>query len=286
MRKICRSDVIVSFLVLTLLVFVAGSVSERRAEIAKSNVCRSRLIRLYYASRMFARDHDDHLWPDWWSFSALTANNFSATLADVMWVYAAQDYWRNPKLLFCPSATRVASIDGSSPDPAAVFPEWGHTNWAWYAPWAPPLKATGKPAMSSYGFNDYAARPYRINPQDQSNADAVYWGSLRQEHADRIPLFFDCAWYAVTPQDTSVPTPDELDKYHYPYTFGPVSLPRHNGGVNMVFMDGRVRRVDIKELWTLKWHREFDTENRIAESNYDWPDWIEALPQSRHPRKK
>ena len=33
---------------------------------------------------------------------------------------------------------------------------------------------------------------------------------------------------------------------------------RHNGFVNSLFCDWSVRKLGLKELWTLKWHREFD----------------------------
>ena len=35
-------------------------------------------------------------------------------------------------------------------------------------------------------------------------------------------------------------------------------INRHNGYVNGLFCDWSVRKVGLKELWTLKWHRNFD----------------------------
>ena len=46
------------------------------------------------------------------------------------------------------------------------------------------------------------------------------------------------------------------------HTDGPVyCMNRHNGGVNGLFMGWSVRKVGLKELWTLKWHRQYDTAN-------------------------
>jgi len=39
-------------------------------------------------------------------------------------------------------------------------------------------------------------------------------------------------------------------------------INRHDGFVNCLFMDWSVRKVGLKELWMLKWHREFNTANR------------------------
>jgi prepilin-type processing-associated H-X9-DG protein len=43
-------------------------------------------------------------------------------------------------------------------------------------------------------------------------------------------------------------------------------IDRHNGGPNSVFADGSVRKVGLKELWRLKWHRRFKTN----EPAWDW----------------
>jgi prepilin-type processing-associated H-X9-DG protein len=50
-------------------------------------------------------------------------------------------------------------------------------------------------------------------------------------------------------------------------------LDRHNGGINSAFADGGVRFVGIKELWYLKWHKEWKkTLPRNA-----WPTWTDRF---------
>jgi len=43
-------------------------------------------------------------------------------------------------------------------------------------------------------------------------------------------------------------------------------------------MDWSVRKVGPKELWTLKWHRKFDTANDWTIAGgvkpEDWPEWM------------
>jgi prepilin-type processing-associated H-X9-DG protein len=55
-------------------------------------------------------------------------------------------------------------------------------------------------------------------------------------------------------------------------------IDRHDGTVNVLFMDWTTRKVGLKELWTLKWHRTFDvtgpwTMAGMARSA-DWPEWM------------
>ena len=58
-------------------------------------------------------------------------------------------------------------------------------------------------------------------------------------------------------------------------------INRHTGSVNVVHVDFSVRKVGLKELWTLKWHREFDTRGPWTNSggavSEDWPVWMRNL---------
>jgi hypothetical protein len=46
----------------------------------------------------------------------------------------------------------------------------------------------------------------------------------------------------------------------------------------MLFMDWSVRKVGLKELWTLKWHRSYDTAGPWTKAGgvkpEDWPQWM------------
>ena len=51
-------------------------------------------------------------------------------------------------------------------------------------------------------------------------------------------------------------------------------LPRHEGAVNFVFLDGSVGAVPLRALWKLKWHRNFDVEGHWTQRHARWPDWM------------
>ena len=63
--------------------------------------------------------------------------------------------------------------------------------------------------------------------------------------------------------------------------YGNVCINRHSGGMNMLFMDWSVRKVGLKEPWTLKWHRRYDTANRWTRAGgampEDWPEWMRSF---------
>ncbi len=60
-----------------------------------------------------------------------------------------------------------------------------------------------------------------------------------------------------------------------------VCMSRHEGGINMVFLDGSLRKVSLKELWVLKWHRWYNTANRWTKAGgvqpEDWPEWMRGF---------
>lgn len=51
--------------------------------------------------------------------------------------------------------------------------------------------------------------------------------------------------------------------------------------MNGLFLDWSVRKVGLKELWTLKWYKEFDTANEWTRAGgvqpEDWPEWMRGF---------
>ena len=53
-------------------------------------------------------------------------------------------------------------------------------------------------------------------------------------------------------------------------------MDRHNGFVNCLFLDFSVRKVGLKELWQLTWHREW-TQDINDRGLPVWPEWMERF---------
>lgn len=55
-------------------------------------------------------------------------------------------------------------------------------------------------------------------------------------------------------------------------------INRHDGYVNGLFLDWSVKKVGLKELWTLKWSQDFDTAGQWTKTGgaqpEDWPEWM------------
>lgn len=60
-----------------------------------------------------------------------------------------------------------------------------------------------------------------------------------------------------------------------------VCINRHGGGIYSSFLDSSVRKVGLKELWTLRWHKEFNTAGEWTAAGGvepgDWPKWMRGF---------
>ncbi len=73
---------------------------------------------------------------------------------------------------------------------------------------------------------------------------------------------------------TLVPPPAQAG-HSGPWDF---CINRHNGYTNGLFLDWSVRKIGLKELWTLKWDPDYDTAGRWTRAGgvlpEDWPEWM------------
>lgn len=94
-----------------------------------------------------------------------------------------------------------------------------------------------------------------------------------------MPLLLDSRSDSSSPTDDTPPPSSEKDSLRdNSSTMASFCMNRHNGHVNCLFLDLSVRKVGLKELWTLKWHREFNTAGPWTKAGgvqpKDWPHWM------------
>jgi prepilin-type N-terminal cleavage/methylation domain-containing protein/prepilin-type processing-associated H-X9-DG protein len=171
----------------------------------------------------------------------------------------------------CPEAVRVDTRYGPSGTASArgtgisytIRYSTGSTFEAWQI-WSP------KPQFRcSYGFN----RTQRIIviPRGLKFVEAY---STRQQA--NIPVILDSPRRSGE-HDNTEPPPRRED-IGGRQTF---CINRHNGHINSLFLDWSVRRIGLKELWTLKWSEESDTAGPWTKAGgvrpEDWPYWMRGL---------
>ena len=168
----------------------------------------------------------------------------------------------------CPMATKPVSEGGRHPF-AAFFTGGGPRLM---------LGLSIKGAYASYGINGWVCNP----PQGMTvNAFGLpttnNWRKTNVGGTSNIPLLLDSMWIDSYPDTTNMPPPFDGDEYGS----GPMGsrqmrmfcIDRHDGFINGVFLDSSVRKIGLKELWKLKWHRN----SNINAPTPEWPDWMKKF---------
>ncbi len=180
----------------------------------------------------------------------------------------------------CPMAVKTADdppVGGFRVSSGTVYRiqgKFGSTFEAWEIITPPPR------FRGSYGFNDWLFE-WRFDlsiPEDSRN----HWRGLDTSslrNRNRIPVFLDCRGPWSLPDNIFGP----------PRAPGgglgvaPFCINRHGQYVNGLFLDWSVRRVGLKELWTLKWNMQFDTANIWTKAGgvqpEDWPEWMRGFKE-------
>ena len=108
----------------------------------------------------------------------------------------------------------------------------------------------------------------------------TYPGSVQ----NNVPVYLDCVYRWAFPRSFDEP-PKYEDHFNGSPTIGGrppdityFCMDRHSGGINSLFLDWSVRKVGLKELWTLKWSDKFDTAGPWTKAGgvlpEDWPRWM------------
>ena len=186
------------------------------------------------------------------------------------WLNAMQGFWRKKAdLLVCPVATkRRVAEDGSGLeafggiDTAYIMGEGEFTHGE----------------VASYGVNSWI---YNSKQDIQGRKLEYHWGSLNVNgNTTKIPLMADSMWRGGGPwygERSAYMPPPSPGNYSTINNFESQEMqhfvvPRHGKGPNVLFFDGSVRNVRLRELWKLKWNRDFDTEAYATKVQF--PAWL------------
>jgi prepilin-type N-terminal cleavage/methylation domain-containing protein/prepilin-type processing-associated H-X9-DG protein len=135
--------------------------------------------------------------------------------------------------------------------------------------------------VGSYGPNGWMCNP-------PAGATSVWgrspvsdhWRTPNVQGAWEIPMLTDGWWVDYWPRDTDKPPDIPGGPADTPNTneMNRTCVDRHNGTLGALFCDWSVRTVGLKELWTLKWNKSFNTRGfwtRAGGMNPgDWPEWM------------
>jgi len=263
-------ELLVVIAIIVLLMAILLPTLQRVKKQSKAVACQSNLHQWAIIFGMYAGENDGCFW---------SGDMHKGGWKQYCWIYPLQPYYYGEaKIRFCPMATKLRA-DGAR-DP---FAAWGPV----------PLRLAPTPRRvpqtqddcSSYGMNNWVCNPLpEVEFIHRREATEDNWRSVYVEGTSTIPLFLDCAYVEGKPYDFDIPPEYNGDIATWGVSALQMKrfcLDRHDGYINGLFLDFSVKKVSLKELWTLKWHREFDTAGPWTKSGgvlpTDWPEWMKRF---------
>jgi len=245
----------------TLNLLAAGGSSRRHAKYVACQANLKQWGKIFY---LFAQDNQDNL-PSNYSEGGVSAE-------DGYWLFATLPYYQDSKTLLCPS-TKPQNIPPEYNNIGGTFVQWGPFPTRYSGSWEDELQ------RGSYGINDWCSNPPGSTFWGLPTANT--WRTVNAEGGNNIPLLLDCIYPDGATRDTDMPPSDaehQLDTYNADWSYNAMKffcIDRHNGGINGVFLDSSVRKIGLKELWTLKWHKNYNTDNMWTQPSAPWPSWMQ-----------
>jgi prepilin-type N-terminal cleavage/methylation domain-containing protein len=263
-------ELLVVIAIIALLMSILMPALSRVRKQAKAVICQTNLKQWGTCFSIYVNTWDGYFMPGWIDTSYLGIEDY-----EVYWMYALRScYGDEGDLRLCPSATKPGTeIDGNEYGVGGgPFSAWGVFTEAWeYA----------YPGDSgSYGWNGFAGNPPPgkgiWNPEKKD----YNWRRANVNGAANIPLLLDHQWVDCWPGDKDEPPEYDGQPWPDPPTsqMGRFLVNRHEGFLNAVFFDFSVRKFGLKEPWTFKWNRGFNTNDLWTLAGGvtpdAWPEWM------------
>jgi prepilin-type N-terminal cleavage/methylation domain-containing protein len=273
-RAFTLIELLVVIAIIALLMAILMPALNRVKKQAKSVACQARLREWGLIFKLYTDDYDGYF-NEGWGVGETT-----------LWMNALRPHYKdNWEMLLCPTATRVmesasdwgtfkaAQRDVSMPGGGSYLYTFSYSINSW----------------TNYMHGDRGDRWEEWFWKNTQNTTTVIPGTRspagRRVSANIIPVFGDSTWHDGWPRHTDQPsaymdafgimdqgTSGEMNHY---------CINRHDGFINLLFMDWSARRVGLKENWTLKWHRGFETAGPWTKAGGvmpgDWPQWLQRF---------
>jgi prepilin-type N-terminal cleavage/methylation domain-containing protein/prepilin-type processing-associated H-X9-DG protein len=174
------------------------------------------------------------------------------------WIEILRPFYGNKgKIMFCPQADKVPSKGGQG-----IYAAWQDEEGS---------------DFGSYGLNGWICNA----KDDVVSGDEFYWRTPYIKGSQDIPVFLDSLWMVGWPDQNSIPPEYDgqpMQEWTLSEQMKDFCINRHGkGATNCLFMDWSVEPVGLKQLWKLKWNKNFNI-NGPWTKNYNpppnWPEWM------------
>ncbi|MBP7052491.1 MAG: type II secretion system protein [Phycisphaerae bacterium] len=272
-------ELLVVIAIIAVLMSILMPTLSRVRKQARLAACLSNLRQWGLMFSMYCQDNDGNFFTGevrGGRPGSVTATIFGVTRAYQVgsggfWRIVMAPYSKDAKMWLCPQAVK--------PRPTGGIPSGGWSYTAWETD-----SITGSYGLNGWILNLKGAKSYRTDGWGRSDLDTQrrsrHWGAPSSQYGSQSPVFTGSWWVDSWPLDTDQPPRLESGPGDTPGSneMNRVCVDRHNGFVNSLFADWSARKVGMKELWTLKWHRTYNTSGMWTKAGgcdaAAWPQWM------------
>lgn len=239
-------------LLLGILMPALSAVKER----AKTVVCKTNLHTWGLCYQLYTNDYNNKL-----------PLFVSGTVEHTTYMESLRPYYNDSdKARTCPSAAKVADKGWTPWDGSNNIP--GRSDRAWYID----TVNSDWNRDDDWGVGSYCENTW-IRGGSEGGANG--WGSLvSMRTSSEVPLMLDGKWNNVWAiDDVPVAGPTTESEYYSIVNYNRMqnfAMRRHGEGVNAAMADMSAISIIAEDLWTMKWHRNFERKHDV---DLPWVVW-------------
>lgn len=259
-------ELLVVIAIIALLMSILMPALERVRRQARGVGCKSNLHQWGLVFAMYCDDNNGYF------YSGHLQGSSNAMGNGEWWRECMRPLSRDKKMWLCPTAVKSRTgIAASQSSPATT-----------------PFDAWRVPADQGGDVGSYAPNGWMCNPRPGltelwgRGPASDHWRTYQVKGAYNVPVFTEGWWVDGWPRETDEPAPWE----NKPPTLSAhemqrLCVNRHGGAQFVLFADWSVRKIALKQLWTLKWNKSFETRGPWTKQggvqSTDWPQWMIGL---------
>jgi len=262
-------ELLVVIAIIALLMSILIPALRQAKEQARTIGCVANLRQWGLLCAMYTQDNEGKFW------TGLHSTGY-------WWPWQLEDQlkdWKANKLWFCPTAKKpIIDEYGNRVQTLNIYNAWGIFTGSRTCNITGQTYQAGPNGMAgSYSINGYVLNIPTDATFEGGRPASDGFRTPNVAGAASVPLFVDALRFDLWPLETHAPAEYEFAAWSG-NNMARCCINRHDGHVGCVFLDFSARKVGLKELWTLKWHRSFDTAGPwtlaggVVSSN--WPEWI------------
>jgi prepilin-type N-terminal cleavage/methylation domain-containing protein len=266
-RAFTLIELLVVIAIIAVLMAILMPALNRVKKQARTSVCLANLRQWGLLFNMYCDDNDGYFFTGELNG---TRNNMGS---GEFWRETMRPYTKSysKKLWLCPQATKTL--------PQGGIPQNGWSYYAWET-----ANDVGSYTLNGWMLNIKASvvAGDRTNGWGRTPAE-WHWGTPQVQGSNNIPVFTGGWWVDTWPRDADQPPQGDEGPGDTPNSneMNRVCVNRHDGFLNGVFADWSVRKIGLKELWTLKWSRGYNIAGQWTKGGgcqpSAWPEWLQRF---------